>query len=96
MNVDIEDINVEIGDMRIKSSPYVLSTRGLGSCVGIALYDNKLKILANQKHRESEKEIFKILDINKNTTVDEYTEEIKRIIENLRNCLGMLIMQSLI
>lgn len=59
---------------------------------GSISYDNKLKILANQKHRESEKEIFKILDINKNTTIDEYTEEIKKVIENLRNCFDKIKM----
>ena len=53
---------------------------------GSISYDNKLKILANQKHRETEKEIFNILDINKNTTVEEYTKFIKRIIENLEAC----------
>ena len=50
---------------------------------GSISYDNKLKILANQKHRETEKEIFKILDINKNTTKEEYTEFIQEVIENL-------------
>ena len=47
-------------------------------------YDNKLKNLATQKHRESEKDLFNILDIHKNTTQEEYTETIKRIIDNLK------------
>lgn len=59
---------------------------------GSISYDNKLKILANQKHRESEKEIFKILDINKNTTIDDYMQEIKRILENLNNCFNKIKM----
>lgn len=48
-------------------------------------YDNKLKILANKKHREIEREVFKILDINKNTTIEEYTECIKQVINNLES-----------
>lgn len=48
-------------------------------------YDNKLKILANKKHREIEREVFKILDINKNTTTEEYTECIKQVINNLES-----------
>lgn len=48
-------------------------------------YDNKLKNLANQKHRETEKDIYNILDINKNTTVQEYTDTINGIIKNLKS-----------
>ena len=46
-------------------------------------YDNKLKILANKKHREKEREIFRILDINKNTTIEEYTNYLKEVIKKL-------------
>ncbi len=46
-------------------------------------YDNKIKILANKKHREIEREVFKILDINKNTTISDYIEYIKQVIKNL-------------
>ena len=52
---------------------------------GSISYDNKLKILANQKHRESERETFKILDINKNTTIQEYTEFIEEVIKNINS-----------
>lgn len=48
-------------------------------------YENKLKILANKKHRENEREIFNVLDINKNTTIDEYTEYLKQVIKNLES-----------
>lgn len=47
-------------------------------------YDNKLKNLAYQKHREAEKDMFNILDINKSTTAEEYTESIKVAIQNLK------------
>lgn len=48
-------------------------------------YDNKLKMLANQKHRETAKEIFNILDIRKDTTIEEYTEAINNIIKHLKS-----------
>ena len=48
-------------------------------------YDNKLKILANKKHREIEREVFRILDINKNTTIEEYTDYLKQTIKNLES-----------
>ena len=47
-------------------------------------YDKKLKNLAYQKHRESEKDMYNILDINKSTTAEEYTESIKVAIQNLK------------
>ena len=39
--------------------------------------------LANKKHRETERKVFGILDINKNTTIKEYTESLRKIIESL-------------
>ena len=38
------------------------------------LFWHALQQLANKKHREAERRIFGILDINKNTTIKEYTE----------------------
>ena len=48
-------------------------------------YDNKLKILANKKHREVEREVFRILDINRNTTAEDYTNYLKQVIKNLES-----------
>ena len=45
--------------------------------------DNNLKTLANKKHRETQREIFKILDVNSKTTIKEYTNTLKQIIQNL-------------
>lgn len=50
---------------------------------GGKLYEDKLQQLANKKHRETERRIFGILDINKNTTIKEYTESLRKIIESL-------------
>ena len=46
-------------------------------------YENKLKNLANQKHRETKKELFDILPITKHTESKEYNEIIQSIISNL-------------
>lgn len=48
-------------------------------------FDNKIKTLANKKHREVEREIFRILNINKNTTIEDYTKYLKQIINNLQS-----------
>ena len=37
------NINVCIGDLTVSKAPFILETRGLGSCVGVTLYDNKKK-----------------------------------------------------
>ena len=55
-------------------------------------YDNKLKILANKKHREVEREVFRILDINKNTTIEEYTDYLKQTIKNLESAFEKIKM----
>jgi len=43
---------------------------------------NKLKTLANRKHRETERELFKILDINQSTTIKQYTDIINKVIKD--------------
>jgi len=42
--VDKQEHRVKMAEYAISSSPDVLITIGLGSCVGIALYDNRTKI----------------------------------------------------
>lgn len=39
---------------------------------------SKTSTLANQRHREAHKELYKILDISNNTTLDEYAERLKK------------------
>lgn len=47
-------------------------------------YDNKVKTLANKKHREVERDIFRLLDVNKNTKIADYTNLLEGIINNLK------------
>lgn len=42
--MDIKEIKVGIADLNMTISPNKLITVGLGSCIGIALYDNSQKI----------------------------------------------------
>ena len=49
--------------------------------------NNYVKTLANKKHREIKKELFRILDISPNTTVEEYTETINNIIKDIKNAI---------
>lgn len=37
-------IKVGMADLKIARAPFILTTLGLGSCVGIALYDSKAKV----------------------------------------------------
>lgn len=41
---DIKIIKVGMADLSIAKEPHILTTLGLGSCVGITLYDPQLKI----------------------------------------------------
>ncbi len=38
------NVNVGIGDVRVGTYPMILETRGLGSCVGVTMYDPTKKI----------------------------------------------------
>ena len=52
--------------------------------------NNYVKTLANKKHREVKKELFKILDISQSTTIEEYTETIKNIIKDIKNAINKI------
>ena len=42
--MDSSEIKVGIADLNLVFDPGIIMTIGLGSCIGIALYDNKLKV----------------------------------------------------
>jgi len=48
---------------------------------------NQLKILGNSKHREIERNKFSILRISSNVTLEEYTETINKILNNITKTL---------
>ena len=47
----------------------------------------KISVLANKKHRESEKDKYTILDISDNTVFEEYEETLKKEIVNIENSM---------
>ena len=47
----------------------------------------KIKILGNKKHRENLRDKLKILDINSNTTLEEYKDKLIQILDNINNSL---------
>ena len=92
----LNDINMvaqgeEISNERVEELKYKamqensLTDKDSFDIFGGISYDNKLKSLANQKHRETAKDLFNILDIRKDTTTTEYTEIINNIIKNLKS-----------
>ena len=47
----------------------------------------KIKMLGNNKHRETEKDKLKILDITKNTSIDDYKNNLININKNIQNSI---------
>lgn len=71
------DVNVGIGEAAITNTGEVLGTLALGSCVGIALYDEKMKIsallhimLPNANGVKDVKNIYKYADLAIPTILD--------------------------
>ena len=65
------DVRVRIADLNLVKAPQKITTIGLGSCVGIALYDKRLKIvglahimLPNSKQFSNVSEPFKFADLS--------------------------------
>ena len=54
---------------------------------GLSEDHTKIKYLNGKKHRETERNKFKILDLNKNTKPEEYIQTLKRYIEEIQKAL---------
>ena len=97
----LEDINKVLNEEKItekdmkkikeraKESNSLLEKENFDIFGGMA-YDNKVKVLANKKHREIEREVFRILDIKKNTTAEDYKEKINKVINNLKSAFNKI------
>ena len=57
---------------------------------GISEDKTKIKTLGNSKHRENKKDKIQILDITKNTTVDEYIDTLKEVIKQIDKSFSKL------
>ena len=51
---------------------------------------NKVKTLANKKHRENEKDVLKILNIGKNTDVEEFKDRIEKAEKLIEESIGKI------
>lgn len=49
--------------------------------------NTKIKILGNKKHRETAKDILKILEINSDTTLEEYKEKLDKTLKTITQCI---------
>ncbi len=54
---------------------------------GLSEDNSKVKYIKGKKHREVEKNVFKILDINKNTNVDEFINSLDTCIKEIKSGL---------
>ena len=98
----IEDINTVINKKKItkqrleevkkfaSEEKMLFNDDGFDIFGAVETNSSKLKTLANKKHRESQRELFKILDINQKTTVEEYTKIISSIAENFTGAFGKI------
>lgn len=50
--------------------------------------NTKIKILGNKKHRETAKDRLKILEINSDTTTQEYKEKLTKISDTIKQCIA--------
>lgn len=49
--------------------------------------NTKIKILGSKKHRETAKDRLKILEINNDTTIEEYKEKLNKILDTIKQCI---------
>jgi chemotaxis protein CheD len=81
MNASSQIIEVGIADLKIASSPSVLVTRGLGSCLGIVVYEPFKKIgalahpmLSCQEHCKIKNNPAKFVDSSIKVIIDEFKQ----------------------
>lgn len=49
--------------------------------------NTKIKVLGGKKHRETPKDRLKILEINTDTTIEEYKEKLIKILDTIKQCI---------
>ena len=57
---------------------------------GLSEDKTKIRVLAGRKHREIQKNMYRVIDINKNTSLDRFIEKIKKIIDDIENALDKI------
>lgn len=89
-NIEDENIvakNLEELKQEAENERILFSTEKIDIFGNIAEDNRTTKILGTKKHRESAKDKIKILDINKDTTLEEYTKRLKEMLKQINKCI---------
>ncbi len=86
-NIDDKEVLEESLDKLKKEQEILFSTDKMDIFGNMVEDHTKIKMLGKNKHREAKKEKQKILDITKNTSVEEYKENLEKIIDNIQDCI---------
>lgn len=95
----LEDLNLVLQNKKIPEKHLDKLKQELKSKNTISSFDifgsiietnNQVKMLGNERHREVERNKFMILKISENTTIEEYTNTIKLILQNLKNAMSKM------
>ena len=54
---------------------------------GLSEDKTKIRVLAGRKHREIEKNMYRVIDVNKNTSLDRFVEKLKVIVSDIEKAL---------
>ena len=54
---------------------------------GLSEDKTKIRVLAGRKHREIEKNMYRVIDVNKNTSLDRFVEKLKAIVSDIEKAL---------
>lgn len=57
---------------------------------GLSEDKTKIRVLAGRKHREIEKNMYRVIDVNKNTSLDRFIEKLKLIVKDIEKALAQI------
>ena len=57
---------------------------------GLSEDKTKIRVLAGRKHREIEKNMYRVIDINKNTSLDRFKEKLRAIVSDIEKALTQI------
>lgn len=57
---------------------------------GMSEDKTKIRVLAGRKHREIQKNKYRVIDVNKNTTIERFIEKLKKIVDDLERALNSI------
>ncbi len=57
---------------------------------GLSEDKTKIRVLAGRKHREIEKNMYRVIDVNKNTSLERFVEKLRKIVEDIEKVLDQI------